>query len=198
MRYLKLQLAVAAFLAVGVTAPTEAHNVGLRHTAQHRYNECQRKFKHQNHARACGRNIVQSGWKEKGKPAKEPNRKQVAKWSRALNRLNHPMVYLNTRGVPPRTPTANGAATPAYSPTGLAACIVNVESGGNSQAVNGSYSGIAQWSNEAWNRHQKAGGHYFSSTPLGATKQQQLVVLNDGLTHFGCRDWCPFEHGRCG
>lgn len=187
---------IIALLAVAAHAvQVDAHNVGLRHTAMHRYNHCKRYFAHQNHGRACGRNIIALGWKARGKPAVEPSLKQIAKWSRALNRLSHPMAYLYTHGVQPRTPTGNGAATPSYSPaSGLAACIIRAESGGNSRASNASgHKGIAQWSDEAWNRHQRAGGHYFGPTALSATYQQQLIVLNDGLTHYGCIDWCPYD-----
>lgn len=187
MRRRLTAVAVAALVAVfGFTVYAEA---GLRVTAQHRYMQCKRKFKAQ-HARPCGRNIVALGWKEKGKPARTPNRWQVARWSRALHRLVYPRRYLLTRGVPPRTPPTYGAATPSYAPTGLAACIVAHESGGNPQAVNGQYHGIAQWSHEAWMRH---GGGKYASDPLGASKQQQLIVLSDGISRYGCRDWCPYD-----
>jgi hypothetical protein len=77
-----------------------------------------------------------------------------------------------------------------YKPVGLAACIVHHESGGNPRASNGSHWGIGQWTIEAWTRH---GGRRFAPHPFGATYQEQLIVLSQGLARYGCRDWCPFD-----
>src|SRR4051794_12354449 len=62
------------------------------------------------------------------------------------------------------------ARAASASSNSLAQCIIHYESGGNTQAVNGSHMGIAQWTREAWQRH---GGLRFSSTPLGATYEEQ-------------------------
>lgn len=78
----------------------------------------------------------------------------------------------------------------AASVSALARCIAKVESTWNPQAVNGIHKGYGQWSPEAWQRH---GGLRFASSPLGATPDQQLIVIEQGLQRFGCRDWCPFD-----
>ncbi len=62
-------------------------------------------------------------------------------------------------------------ATPASA---LASCIIQHESGGNPQAVNGQYSGIGQWSPYAWSED---GGRRYASTPLGASYNEQVTVL---------------------
>lgn len=72
----------------------------------------------------------------------------------------------------------------------LARCIARVESTNNPQAANGIHTGLGQWSPEAWQRH---GGLRFASTPRGATFDQQLIVIEQGLAKYGCRDWCPFD-----
>lgn len=182
----RITLLMAVVLAM--TGFASSTNAGLRHTALHRYHWCQHKFALQ-HGRPCGRNIVLNGWKLKGRQPRPASRKQVAVWSRRLHSLTHPPAYLSTHGVPPRQPPG-GAQSTAYAPTGRAACIVAHESGGNPRAVNGQYRGIAQWSPEAWARH---GGRQYASEPTSATKQQQLTVLSNGLTHYGCRDWCPYD-----
>ncbi len=56
----------------------------------------------------------------------------------------------------------------------LEACIIQHESGGNPQAVNGQYEGIGQWSPESWSSN---GGTRYASTPLGASYAQQEAVL---------------------
>jgi hypothetical protein len=68
------------------------------------------------------------------------------------------------------------AAAPGLS--GHAQCIIQHESGGNSQAVNGQYEGIGQWSPDAW---AEDGGHRFASTPLGASlAEQEIVLMGEG------------------
>lgn len=78
----------------------------------------------------------------------------------------------------------------AASVSGLARCIAHFESTDNPQATNGSHSGLGQWTAEAWARH---GGLRFASSPTGATYDQQLIVIEQGLQRYGCRDWCPFD-----
>lgn len=69
----------------------------------------------------------------------------------------------------------NTRATLTVTPaSGLAACIVRQESGGNPQAVNGRYSGIGQWEQSRW---LADGGGRYAPTPLGATYAEQLSVL---------------------
>jgi Transglycosylase-like domain len=75
----------------------------------------------------------------------------------------------------PTTSTAAAASPPAVAaPSGLVACIISHESGGNPQATNGLYSGIAQWSPTAW---AQDGGLRYASSPLGASYGEQLAVL---------------------
>lgn len=108
----------------------------------------------------------------------------------ALLRLNSPApAYLNIVAGMPRIPPA-GTMSATFRPSGLASCIVKHESGGNPLAQNGKYKGIAQWSPEAWSR---MGGKRYASTPHGATYQEQLIILSEGLRRFGCSDWCPYD-----
>lgn len=59
--------------------------------------------------------------------------------------------------------------------SGLASCIIQHESGGNPEAVNGQYEGIGQWSPNAWAQY---GGTKYASSPTGASYSQQVAVLN--------------------
>lgn len=113
-----------------------------------------------------------------------------AKYLSQLERLLHPApAYLSVvAGSPAHLP--GGTLSPSYTPTGVAACIVERESGGNPQATNGQYHGIAQWGHPAW---VKDGGLKYSYDPLGATYEQQLLVLSYGLSHFGSGDWSNFD-----
>lgn len=119
-----------------------------------------------------------------------PTNHEKGSYLRQLKQLAAPPppFLAKTVGPPPRRPA--GTQTARVAATGLASCIVAHESGGNAQAVNGQYGGIAQWSPEAWRRH---GGTRYAASPLGATKQQQLLVLSQGLSRYGCRDWCPYD-----
>lgn len=58
----------------------------------------------------------------------------------------------------------------------LEECVIRNESKGNSQAVNSSSgaAGIGQWIQSTW---EADGGTRYASTPLGATREQQLAVL---------------------
>lgn len=79
----------------------------------------------------------------------------------------------------------------AASVSFLARCIARVESTNNPQANrDGVHKGLGQWTAEAWARH---GGLRFASSPLGATYDEQLIVIEQGLQGWGCRDWCPFD-----
>jgi len=85
------------------------------------------------------------------------------------------------RTAPP--PAQVASSTPA---SGLAVCIIHAESGGNSQAVNGQYEGIAQWSPSSW---AGGGGLRFASTPLGASYSEQVIVLNEMLANGQASQW---------
>jgi hypothetical protein len=140
--------------------------------------------------RAPGRNIRKHGLRTPSGRVIPAQPRHFAKSIRQLRAILHPPHMLRVTKIgPPGQPPA-GVQTPRMAPTGLAACIVHHESRGNSQAVNGQYHGIAQWSAEAWARH---GGHKYASDPLGATYDEQLEILSNGLARYGCRDWCPFD-----
>jgi hypothetical protein len=70
---------------------------------------------------------------------------------------------------------AKAAHSQHPSSSGLAACIIQHESGGNPQARNGQYEGLGQWSPAAW---AQDGGTRYAPTPLGASAAQQEAVLN--------------------
>ena len=139
--------------------------------------------------RAPGRNICRFGVKHSNGRVVPATYRQKKRYLLQLRALNGSSAYLSVNAVPPRQNPA-GTLSAGYAPSGLASCIVKRESGGNPQASNGSHWGIAQWTVEAWQRH---GGGRYAPTPLGATYREQLQVLSDGLSKYGCRDWCPFD-----
>ena len=81
------------------------------------------------------------------------------------------------------------ATVTAVPESALAACIISRESGGNPEAVNGQYEGIAQWSPTSW---AGGGGTRYSSTPLGATYAEQVAVLNSMLPA-QAGQWTPYD-----
>jgi hypothetical protein len=139
--------------------------------------------------RAPGLNICRHGVRHSDGTYTKATTAQKARYIRAMRRLIAPAPYLSLRAVPPGQPPA-GTLSARASPRGLAACIVAAESGGNPQASNGTHFGIGQWDMETWRAH---GGTRFASSPLGATYDQQLQVLNDALVKYGCRSWCPYD-----
>ncbi|MET0604208.1 MAG: transglycosylase family protein [Baekduia sp.] len=191
-----MRLSLVATLATIVTgvfatpvpaSPLKERYSGLYHAVAKKHGD-----------RAPGRNIRRLGvryrWHSKDRqrahwatrPARE---RELARSIRQLRLLLNPKPFLAVSAGSPFVPPA-GTATARYAPTGLAACIVHHESGGDPDAVNGSHTGIAQWDPHAW---AKMGGLKFAPSPLGATYQEQLHVLSDGLARFGCVDWCPFD-----
>ncbi len=72
----------------------------------------------------------------------------------------------------------------------LEACIIRTESGGNPDAVNGQYTGIAQWSPTAW---AVQGGTRYSSTPLGASYAEQETILREALAAGRSGEWTPYD-----
>lgn len=171
---------VVALAAISA-APAEAKNTTLCYKAHGVRESVVKKHGKQ----APGRNICRYGLRS----GKKPTVHQKAKYVRALKRLNYSPQFLTVTAGPPIQPPA-ATMSAHLAPAGTAACIVQHESGGNPTAQNGQYTGIAQWSPEAWQRH---GGTKYAATPTGATKQQQLIVLNQGLSRYGCRDWCPYD-----
>jgi hypothetical protein len=69
------------------------------------------------------------------------------------------------------TSTTSSVSAPSSS---LEQCIIEHESGGNAQAVNGPYEGEGQWSPSAW---AQDGGTRYAASPLGASAAQQEQVL---------------------
>lgn len=142
---------------------------------------------------APGRNICRFGIQTRERPRGKPRRATFAervRYFHALQQLEKPApAYLAVYAGAPHVGPA-GTLTAHYKPIGLAACIVRVESDGDPQASNGSHWGVAQWDETAW--HVDGGGR-FSASPLGATLDEQLLVLSDGLVKYGCRQWCPFD-----
>lgn len=139
---------------------------------------------------AAGRDIRKWGVRHKDGSVTRASFRQIQRSTYQLIRIHRPAgKYLARLAVAPSL-APSGVKSPGAAPVGLAGCIVKYESGGDPMAQNGQYKGIAQWSPEAWARH---GGTRFAATPHGATYQQQLVVLNQGLTRYGCRDWCPYD-----
>lgn len=88
-----------------------------------------------------------------------------------------------------RMNAARKQAALAVPESALARCIIERESGGNPQAVNGQYEGIAQWSPSSW---IGGGGGRFAPTPLGATYAEQVIILNDMLPA-QAGQWTPYD-----
>lgn len=191
----KIALIVAALCLTGTSAaearPTEAHHAKVRHHKS----LCERayvarvKVIHLHGKRAPGRNICRFGVVTKH-GVRDATVKEKGKYLLQLRVLARPApAYLSRNAVPPSRAPA-GVLSSSYGATGVAACIISRESGGNPTATNGQYGGIAQWSPEAWSRMH---GTRYASTPQGATYQQQLQVLSYGLSHYGTGDWKPYD-----
>lgn len=67
------------------------------------------------------------------------------------------------------------ANTPAPM-NSLVHCVVWAESTDNYQAVNGNHEGLGQWDHATWIAD---GGGRFAYSPLGATYNQQLIIIED-------------------
>lgn len=189
----KSRVLLAALTAVVISAPA---TVATAAPTKQKPSMCVRASWERNvvvkrlSAQAAGRDICNRGVKYKSGNVVQPSNAQKAKYLRALRALAAPAPYsLIKYASKPALPPA-GTMTPHYRPTGLASCIVHHESRGIPTASNGSHWGIAQWTIEAWLRH---GGGRFASSPLGATYEEQLLVLSNGLSRYGCVDWCPFD-----
>lgn len=176
-------VALAALTIAGATGAQAAPHQSLTSKYQHAYWHVVRL-----HGReAAGRNIVNRGYKAKGKPARPATKHEKAKSLRQLRRLAHPWTVAVP--IPPAQPPS--AVMAASSTTGLAQCIIQNESSGIPTASNPSgHSGLAGWSAYVWARD---GGLRYASTPTGASFEEQVAVLNTGLANHGCADWCPFD-----
>jgi hypothetical protein len=87
---------------------------------------------------------------------------------------------------------ASGSSPSAPAPTGgLVACIINSESGGNSQATNSSgHMGLGQWDQATW---VADGGTRYSSTPLGATADQQRQIIQEQVAAGHTGQWTNYD-----
>lgn len=173
---------VVAVLASLVVLATPA--VGLAATRPHArayeraYHQVAQKFGH----RAPGRDIVKWGLTSQRKASD----KRVAASLVVLKRMLAP---------PPAVVTSTSSSgtvesTSAAPSSGLASCIIQAESGGDTQATNGQYSGIAQWSPSSW---AGGGGTAYASSPTGATYSQQVQVLNNMLADGQSGQWTPYD-----
>jgi hypothetical protein len=124
--------------------------------------------------RAPGRNIVTRGIKTNN-GVRKAHIAEIAKSIRQLRQLKHPAPQLLTATArPPARPPAGVASAGVAVGSSHMACIIRAESGGRTDAVNGQYHGIGQWSPESWARN---GGTQYASDPINATYEQQLKVL---------------------
>lgn len=178
----RLLSTVAAVFIIFVPV-AEAHDKG---SIQHKNKYLRAKVIKKHDKRAPGRNIVKYGLRN----GKKPSYKKIHTYFEQLRQLAAPRQYLAVAAVPPAQQPA-GTQTAHVSATGLASCIISRESGGDPQAVNpnGHY-GIGQWDMPTWRAH---GGTKYAGSPLGASKQQQLEILNSALSRYGCSAWCPYD-----
>lgn len=177
----RLLSTVAAVFIIAVPA-AEAHDKG---SIQHKNKYLRSKVIKLHGKRAPGRDIIKYDLRNGNKPSHT----KIRSYFNQLRRLAQPQQYLSIKAVPP-TQRPAGTLTAKVAATGLASCVVSRESGGDTGATNGQYKGIAQWSDYVWARD---GGLKYASDPRNATYQQQLEVLNAGLTNHGCADWCPYD-----
>jgi hypothetical protein len=181
----RITVAVLAFACMAAGAPLAS---GQSPEAKYRALRAEVVKKHGK--RAPGRNIVRDGVRTK-RGSRPARRADVATSIEVLRRMLVPAPP------PAAGPTmassglqsqASGSATSPSS--GLAACIIQRESGGNTQATNGQYGGIAQWSPDAWRRH---GGTQYAPTPQGASYSQQVSVLTHALANGRASEWRPYD-----
>lgn len=168
-----IPVAVLAFApAAMASTPTRAH---VRQYLR-AYTSVRRKFGR----RTPGCNLVA----HRGSCHKRASDGDVEASLAVLQRMLEPVV--SVRYVAPLAPrmtatvgrtvvTHGTLATTAVPASGYAACIIQAESGGNPQAVNGRYMGIGQWEQSRW---LSDGGGRYAPTPLGATYSQQVAILN--------------------
>jgi hypothetical protein len=150
---------------MGHNAHHDPHRVTATHRSEylHAYHKVARRFG----PRIPGRNIIRDGVTHG-----ILTDKKVTDSLAVLHRMLHP-VPVSTPVIPTATTPAATYASAAPS-SSLEACIISHESGGNSQAVNGQYEGIGQWSPASWAEY---GGTQYSATPLGASYAEQEQVL---------------------
>lgn len=175
-------LAVLAAPATTLASPA--------HTQAHTYLRLYRQVGQHFGTRAPGRNIVR--W---GEHQHRATRREISRSIAVLRRMLAPPPPLPAAVI---STTATFAPAPAAAPvsvaappsSGLAACIISHESGGNFQATNGQYEGGAQFGPSAW---AQAGGTQYSPTPLGATAAQQTATLNHALAMGMASQWTTYD-----
>jgi hypothetical protein len=182
-----------ALVAVGMTAAIAPSTPALAksHTACEKAYGVRQAVIKKHGRRAPGRNICRFGVKHSDGTVTRTTYRQKKRYLTQLRLLNGSYAYLRVRAVTPRLKPA-GTLSAALAPTGQAACIVQRESGGNPAASNGTHFGIAQWSLATWRAHhgpEMTG----ASDPRGASKPDQLRVLNRALATVGSGDWSPYD-----
>lgn len=163
-----LMLAVAAPGVALAKAPSPSH----ARAYQRAYTTARHKLGH----RAPGRNIVKNGF----------DNRHGATDSQVVASLD----VLHRMLAPPPVVAVSSAATSTGASSGLAACIISHESGGDTQATNGQYTGIAQWSPSSW---AGGGGTKYAASPTSATYGQQVAVLNSMLANGQSGQWTPYD-----
>jgi len=186
----KLTVALVATLLF----PAAAH-ASTRGDIAYSANQARHKVVMRHGARAAGRDIVKYGVRfvaaDHTTQTRRAKLSELRAYRTQLHRLVAPHPYLSTHAAPPAQAPA-GTATAHYAPTGLAACIVQRESGGSPTANNGTHFGIGQWDLQTWQAHhgpEMTG----ASTPLGASYQAQLQVLNRALAEGKSGAWTPYD-----
>lgn len=138
-----------------VRRPLYAHYERLYHEVAHRFGE-----------RAPGRNIV---------ALDHPARTEVLRSIGILGRMLRP-VGASSTSYASATVSYTTETVSAPVSSSLESCIIQHESGGNSDAVSpsGTYAGIGQWSATAW---AEDGGDVYGASPLDASYAEQEAVL---------------------
>lgn len=90
------------------------------------------------------------------------------------------------------TTTATSAApAPEAAASGMTACIIARESGGNPEAVNGSgYMGEGQWDESTW---LADGGGAYGATPLDASAAEQQQVIANQVAAGNTGQWTNYD-----
>lgn len=184
---------VLAFLLPGAAAIAKPPSAEHVREYESTYNAVQHQFGR----RAPGRNIVRWGFA----PGQGVTDDQVVASLAVLRSMLAPppasqsgassspqQGSSQSQGGGPSDGSSTGQTQSAGS--GLAGCIVQRESGGNSQDVSGQYSGLANWSQEAW---AQDGGTQYAASPTGATPSQQMSVLNSALASGNASQWTQFD-----
>lgn len=169
-------------LALGLVLALPASAVAQTPTQQHvhQYQALYHRAAHAFGKRTPGRNIVRDGT-VRGAASDSDVAKSIVVLKRMFVRpapapVPPPSMVGTSAGALTTAatgPNMQGVAPPP-APSGLEQCIIQHESGGNSQAVNGQYEGIGQWSPSAW---AEDGGTKYASSPLSASAAQQEAVL---------------------